>query len=89
MLRSRNVKSWFYPFDFMQSSLGPLFVGYEASARLSELARQYPDVVESERDGKYLKRRINLEALKRRMVERTISEELREVANAEVGITLF
>lgn len=55
---SRNVGKWFLPHDFMKSSLGELFVGYEASARLSELARDYPDMVESERDGKYIKRRL-------------------------------
>ena len=48
---------WFYPMDFMRPDSGQYFVGYEASARLSELAKKYPDNIESERDGKYIKRR--------------------------------
>lgn len=46
---------WFLPQDFMR---GPEnFVGYEASARLSELAKEYPDDIESEREGRQIKRR--------------------------------
>lgn len=49
---------WFFPYDFMKSDMGDLFVGYEASARLSELGKEYPEIIESQRDGKYIKRRI-------------------------------
>ena len=50
---------WWVPQNFMESS--QYFVGYEASARLSELAKQYPELIESERQGKYLARRICFE----------------------------
>lgn len=52
-----KTKRWWYPVDFMQLGASN-FVGYEASARLSEIAKKYPDMLASERDGKYMKRRI-------------------------------
>jgi hypothetical protein len=62
MVREKDSnKKWFYPPDFMGGDLGILFVGYEASARLSELAKDYPDMIESERKGKYFYRRIKWE----------------------------
>lgn len=51
---------WYFPYDFMRDDLGDLFVGYEASARLSELAHDYPEMMESRRDGKYFKRRLRM-----------------------------
>jgi len=57
-------KVWWYPPDFMQDDGN--FVGYEASARMSELARKFPDMIESRRaqeprDHKYMERRIKWE----------------------------
>lgn len=52
---------WHLPADFMQSNLGELFVGYEASARFSELAKLYPDAIESRPEGKYIQRRLRTE----------------------------
>ena len=49
---------WWLPQDFMKNELGDLFVGYEASARLSELAKLYPNMIESKRQGKYMARRL-------------------------------
>lgn len=40
-----------------------LFVGYEASARLSELAHDYPAMIESRNDGKQKVRRIKTSAV--------------------------
>lgn len=54
-----STKEWWLPQDFMQP--GDFFVGYEASARLSELQSEYPDMFESVRAGKYMKRRIKFE----------------------------
>lgn len=56
--RQRN---WFYPPDFMKSNLGEFFVGYEASARLSELASKYPGMIASKRRDQYMYRRIRWE----------------------------
>ena len=56
----RDTQKWWLPQDFMQEHpTHPLFVGYEASARLSELAKLYPEMIESEKQGKYLARRFN------------------------------
>lgn len=54
-------KIWFTPQDFMRNDLGDMFVGYEASARFSELASDYPVFIESERQGKYVARRLRIE----------------------------
>lgn len=47
---------WWLPHEFIQPDLGSNFVGYEASARLSELAKM--GKVESRREGKYMARRL-------------------------------
>lgn len=60
-MRSNPQKIWWLPQDFMQYSMGELFVGYEASARLSELAKLYPKFIESQRQGKYMARRFCFE----------------------------
>lgn len=54
-----SQKEWWLPQDFMQP--GEFFVGYEASARLSELQSENPEMFESVRSGKYMKRRICFE----------------------------
>lgn len=61
MIKSRGQKEWFYPFDFMKPDLGELFVGYEASARLSELTKKHPLLFEAKREGKYIIRRFKFE----------------------------
>jgi len=59
MLTNRD-KVWWFPADFNQ--LGSHhFVGYEATARLSEVAQKYPDMIRSEKDGKFIKRSIRWE----------------------------
>ena len=41
---------WWLPQDFMRG--GPYFVGYEASARLSELAADYPEMIETKQEDR-------------------------------------
>lgn len=60
-LMCREPKRWFFVYDFMRPDLGELFVGYKASARVPELAAEYPDMFEAQGDGKYLKRRIRFD----------------------------
>lgn len=60
MLHGQRDK-WWLPQDFMRGD--QYFVGYEASARLSELAADYPDMIETKQDGKYKARRIKTEAV--------------------------
>lgn len=61
MCFNRNNQKWWYPPMFMKPELGQLLVGYEASARLSDLAREYPTMIESRKRGKYKWRRIGWE----------------------------
>lgn len=61
MSQGKGTKEWYLPQDFMRPYQGELFVGYEASARLSELGSKYKDLIESKRDGKYVARRIRWE----------------------------
>jgi len=51
-------KDWWLPSDFMKVGLGDLFVGYEASARLSELQTENFEMFESRRNGRFLERRL-------------------------------
>ena len=54
MIARKGQQEWFYAPDFQKPGLPPeLFVGYEATARMSELAKLYPMMIESKRDGKY------------------------------------
>lgn len=43
-------KDRWYASDFQAS---PFFIGYEASARMSDIAREYPSLVEVGRDGRF------------------------------------
>ena len=63
MCYNRDTRQWWYPPMFMKEELGNFFVGYEASARLSELASKYPTMVESKKQGKYMLRRIKWETI--------------------------
>lgn len=52
MAKHPEVK-WWYAKDFMQPNLGDFFVGYEATARMSELVQDYPDMFEVRKDGRF------------------------------------
>lgn len=56
MIRRKGEQEWFKADDFMLPSLqkdDPLFVGYEAGARLSEVHQKYPEIVEPKKEGRY------------------------------------
>ena len=55
MLDNQDIVYW-YAKDFQN---GKYFVGYEASPRMSELAQKYPNIIISERDGRFRTLRIN------------------------------
>ena len=57
MLENNNVKEWTAK-DFQS---GRYFVGYEASARMSELANEYPDIIITGKDGRFRTLAINWE----------------------------
>lgn len=55
-------QKWWKPHEIMNTGSGEFFIGYEASARLSELAREYPEMIDSKREGKFYLRRMRFEA---------------------------
>lgn len=83
MCRNQD-QEWWFPYDFMGDMLGDLFVGYEASARLSELAKDYPDMIASEQAGKYIKRRVRFETIEQWFPE--LPKDLRYVFH-RAGLT--
>lgn len=50
-----NKGKWFLPQYFMNGRKN--FVGYEASARMSELAKEFPKNIQSRKNGRQLERR--------------------------------
>jgi hypothetical protein len=53
-------KKWWSAKDFQQMNT-PHFVGYEATARMSEVINNYPQLVERGRDGRFRTLRIKWE----------------------------
>lgn len=51
-------KEWWYASDFQKA---PYFVGYEASARMSDIIREYPNLVDVDKDGRFRILRIRWE----------------------------
>lgn len=59
-------QGWAYPYDFMPPRMdfsNPLCVGYEATARMAELRKKYPEMIETKADGKYKCSRIRRETV--------------------------
>jgi hypothetical protein len=83
MLRKKDIQEWFYPQDFMKPELGDLFVGYEASARLSELFKKYPNMFERKREGKYKITRFKFEDLV--LITKIYPEEIVELIRGELN----
>ena len=75
----RPEQTWWLPNDFMRGSNGDLFVGCEASARLSELQSENPSMFESRRKGKYIERRICFETGQDWI--NNISKDLQDIVN--------
>lgn len=69
MLTRKDVK-WWYAKDFQHE---PYFVGYEASPRMSELTMMYPDILISERDGRFRTLRVNWE--NKKAIKKLIKEK--------------
>ena len=61
LMCARRQQEWWRPPDFMKEELGELFVGYEASARLSDLAHDFPAMIETRLRGNHKERRIRWE----------------------------
>lgn len=63
-IMAKEPQRYFKQSDFMKPELGQYFVGYKVAARLSELMRDYPDIIETKKDGKYQTYRLKMENLK-------------------------
>ena len=69
MLTNKDVV-WWYAKDFQQ---GKYFVGYEASARMSDLSNMYPKILEVGKDGRFRTLRINWK--KKREIKKILKEK--------------
>jgi hypothetical protein len=54
---------WWYAYDFMDNDMGDYFVGYEASARITDVLNEFPFAFEVGKDGKYRTIRFKFECL--------------------------
>lgn len=63
IMAHNKKQEWFFAKDIINLGTGDWYVGYEASARMSELAKKFPDMIESMNEGKYTKRRIRWETM--------------------------
>lgn len=63
LIEKRNQKVWFRASDLQFGENPRFYVGYEATARISELVRDIPAMFESRRDGRFLERRVRYEAI--------------------------
>lgn len=57
MYNNQHKKIW-YASDFQKE---PYFVGYEATARMSDLLRMYPQVFKVGKDGRFRTLELNME----------------------------
>lgn len=58
MYENRSEKKVWYAKDFQR---GKYFVGYEATARMSDLIRMYPQIFKVGKDGRYRTLELNLD----------------------------
>ena len=58
MYENRNAKKVWYAKDFQH---GKYFVGYEATARMSDLLRMYPQIFIVGKDGRFRTLELNLD----------------------------
>lgn len=71
MLTNKNKRIWTAK-DFQK---GPYFVGYEASARMSELMNMYYDILEVGRDGRFRTLSINWDNVDDKILKTFLEEE--------------
>jgi len=74
------TKQWWYAPDFQARGMEEAYyVGYEASARMSDIMRMYPTIINIKREGKY--RYIQLRPIKEWST--TIPESIRKMVREE------
>ena len=65
MLENKNIKEW-KASDFQS---GKYFVGYEATARMSDLMRMYPDQLIVGKDGRFRTLSINWDNIDKKFLD--------------------
>src|SRR5690348_16395794 len=64
MIMMKGKQEWFYAPDFQKPDMPQeLYVGYEATARMSDVCKEYPYMVEKKKEGKYRYIRFRFEAI--------------------------
>ncbi len=63
IMANNRDQTWFFAKDIINKGEGDYYVGYEATARMSELVRKFPDMFESVGEGKFIKRRVRWETM--------------------------
>lgn len=57
MYKNKDIKKVWYGKDFQKE---PYFIGYEATARMSDLIRMYPEIFIVRKDGRFRTLELNL-----------------------------
>lgn len=78
--QAKMPDTYFFPQDLIAG--GTHFVGYEISARLSEIQKEYPKMVESITSGRFVCRRLRLKDTKEWLP--TLPSDVRKVVEAEL-----
>lgn len=81
MIRRNDEKKWWYAWEYIGQVEG-LFVGHRAPARISELAINYPEMIESKKEGKFKIFRFRFENYL--VFKETITSEMRSVVIREL-----
>lgn len=85
MIRRKNEQEWFYAPDFQKPHLPEdLFVGYEATARISDLIRDYPEIATWKKEGKYRYIKFRFDNLKQIYSSLNVPKELKDLIQFEM-----
>jgi hypothetical protein len=86
MIRKKGDQEWFKADDFMLPAIpkdSPLFVGYEAGARLSELHQRFPEIIEVKKEGRYRAVKFRFENITTEVLE-GLPTDMRDIIRGEL-----
>lgn len=69
MYRNKDLKKVWYGKDFQHE---PYFIGYEATARMSDLLRMYPEIFIARKDGRF--RTLELDLTQEELIKELLGE---------------
>lgn len=84
VMLSNPAQEWWLPQDFMRSNLGECFVGYEASARLSELRNKYPSLFFGEKQGRFFATKLNFKVVDDILLQYGLPEEFKSIISPKL-----